>query len=481
MFWIGQRVHRSIEGSGKENVTTMACISANGDLLPPLIIYQGQNLWSTWKGTQDIENTCYAVSDKGWMTTAVFNSWFQKFCKMVQQRPLLVIMDGHVSHLATGTIELAIQNNITLFKLPPHATDLLQPLDKCCFGPLKLKWNQKLIEWQRLNQRKLTKCEFANMICELWNEGISRDVIKRSFETTGLYPCSKEKYPKERLNEVKLKRYNECAQRDTVLNSSMYNLNAEEAEIETVEEPNREDKHREGEEKITEPEENQIINEINLASTSNISIAGTASSSTTFEEILLAKINKTNPETKTRRKINSNSAVLTSAEYLESIKQKEVIQKGRVQTKKVQKKNIQKIDRVPSSSSESEAEGIILQDESDVDDMTLADLVESNSDNEFDTCSNEIHSGDYVLIKFATKKKLVHYVALVENIKGSEYCVSYMRRQVNKFVFPTVPENYNVDKDDIVMKLPSPSCQGGTARMSQKLAFPIDFQKFSVN
>ncbi|XP_030753728.1 uncharacterized protein LOC115880596 [Sitophilus oryzae] len=228
-------------------------------------------------------------------------------------------------------------------------------------------------------------------------------------------------------------------------------------------------------------EANQIINEINLASTSNISIAGTASSSTTFEEILLAKINKTNPETKTRRKINSNSAVLTSAEYLESIKQKEVIQKGRVQTKKVQKKNIQKIDRVPSSSSESEAEGIILQDESDVDDMTLADLVESNSDNEFDTCSNEIHSGDYVLIKFATKKKLVHYVALVENIKGSEYCVSYMRRQVNKFVFPTVPENYNVDKDDIVMKLPSPSCQGGTARMSQKLAFPIDFQKFSVN
>lgn len=47
---IGQKVHRNIEGSGKENTTVMACISASGTLLPPLIIFQGQNLWSSWKG-----------------------------------------------------------------------------------------------------------------------------------------------------------------------------------------------------------------------------------------------------------------------------------------------------------------------------------------------------------------------------------------------------------------------------------------------
>lgn len=47
----GQKVHRNIEGSGKENTTVMACISAAGNLLPPLIIFQGAHLWSSWKGT----------------------------------------------------------------------------------------------------------------------------------------------------------------------------------------------------------------------------------------------------------------------------------------------------------------------------------------------------------------------------------------------------------------------------------------------
>lgn len=33
-------------------------------------------------------------------------------------------------------------------------------------------------EWQRLNQRKLTKSEFADMICALWNEALIEATIK---------------------------------------------------------------------------------------------------------------------------------------------------------------------------------------------------------------------------------------------------------------------------------------------------------------
>lgn len=49
---IGQEVLRNIEGSEKENTTVMACISAAGVLLPPLIIFQGAHLWSSWKGNR---------------------------------------------------------------------------------------------------------------------------------------------------------------------------------------------------------------------------------------------------------------------------------------------------------------------------------------------------------------------------------------------------------------------------------------------
>lgn len=119
---VGQQIQRSIKGSGNENVTTMACISVSGELLP------------SWKDTNYLKYTCYAGSEKA----AIFISWFVKFCAMVPQRTLLIKMDMHVSYLDRGTIEQAIQNGVTLFKLPPYAANVLQPLDKCCFGPLKL-------------------------------------------------------------------------------------------------------------------------------------------------------------------------------------------------------------------------------------------------------------------------------------------------------------------------------------------------------
>lgn len=58
----GQKVHRNIAGCGKENTTVMACISADGILLPPLIIFQGLNLWSSWKGKTLYSKTTYAKS-----------------------------------------------------------------------------------------------------------------------------------------------------------------------------------------------------------------------------------------------------------------------------------------------------------------------------------------------------------------------------------------------------------------------------------
>ncbi|KAB0803174.1 hypothetical protein PPYR_00144 [Photinus pyralis] len=425
----------------------MACISASGLLLSPLIIYQGQNLWSSWKGSNDLEGTCYAVSEKGWMTTAVFNGWFSKFFAMVSERPLLVIMDGHVSHLDKGTIDLAIQNNITLFKLPPHATDILQPLDKCCFGPLKLKWNQKLLEWQRLNQRKLTKPEFADMICEIWNIGISSSVIKKSFESTGIFPCCRDKYPVERLNEIKLKRYKERAQNPNPLD--VFELYQEEEKDE-----NARDISEQGIEQC-ETKENEEPRP-----------------STSFEHILLQKINKTNPEIKRRRKVDSQCAVLTSAEYLRMINEKEALQKMKKEPKK-------KIPKVTESSSDNDS--IPYKDESDTENLTVEDIVNEENQSNEDFCVSDIKNGDYILVKFCTKKKILHYVALVESVGENECSVSYLRRKGDKFIFPQIPEKYNVPKDDVVLKLPAPDFHGGTARVSQKFVFSIAFDKFNVN
>lgn len=60
----------------------------------------------------------------------------------------------HVTYLDKETIKLAIK------ELPAHKTDVLQLLDICYLGHLKLKLNNALIEWQHLNQRMLNNSEF---------------------------------------------------------------------------------------------------------------------------------------------------------------------------------------------------------------------------------------------------------------------------------------------------------------------------------
>ena len=46
-----------------------------------------------------------------------------------EERPVLLILDGHVSHVSYEVRMLAVKNQIHLFKLPPHCTHALQPLD----------------------------------------------------------------------------------------------------------------------------------------------------------------------------------------------------------------------------------------------------------------------------------------------------------------------------------------------------------------
>ena len=67
----------------------------------------------------------------------MFDQWFEKIYSQVTERPLLIIYDGHLSNVSISLIEKARQEDITIFKLPPHVTDNIQSLDALCFGPLK--------------------------------------------------------------------------------------------------------------------------------------------------------------------------------------------------------------------------------------------------------------------------------------------------------------------------------------------------------
>lgn len=53
------------------------------------------------------------------------------------EKPLLLFIDGHKSHLNTYTSEFCEKHGIILYGLPPNTTHMLQPADVSVFRPLK--------------------------------------------------------------------------------------------------------------------------------------------------------------------------------------------------------------------------------------------------------------------------------------------------------------------------------------------------------
>ena len=125
----------------------------------------------------------------------------------VKEQPLLFITDGHMTqHVTMQIILLAMQENITILKLLPHCTYLLQVLDKTGFGLLKLRWENLLAEQANVYRTSSSLSEFVNFI---WKEGLNCHNIIKGFETTSTFPVDRPKYPLSCLEPRVLENYNE--------------------------------------------------------------------------------------------------------------------------------------------------------------------------------------------------------------------------------------------------------------------------------
>ena len=125
-----------IVGSGnKSQVTIVACVSAAGFCMPPMVIWDRKTLAPEL--TQgEVPGTIYGLSGSGWMDMELFDTWFSNhFLRYAPSvRPILLLLDGHSSHYCPETIRRAAQEKVILFTLPPNTTHVSQPLDKGCFG-----------------------------------------------------------------------------------------------------------------------------------------------------------------------------------------------------------------------------------------------------------------------------------------------------------------------------------------------------------
>lgn len=119
----------------------------------------------------------------------------------------MVIYDGHSTHVDDRVIEAAIDNNITIIKIPPHTSHILQPLDLAVFKSFKQAWDENLISWQRKNHgQNIPKNVFSEYILEVWTK-LDRRVIENGFAKAGIYPFNRTVVPKSAYDPEAFRRW----------------------------------------------------------------------------------------------------------------------------------------------------------------------------------------------------------------------------------------------------------------------------------
>ena len=89
-------------------------------------------------------------------------------------RPVLLIEDGHASHISIELIELARANDIYLLCLPAHTTHILQPLDTGVFKSFKTCFSKACHRYIAKNPgRVITSSVIASLIGEVWPQSLT--------------------------------------------------------------------------------------------------------------------------------------------------------------------------------------------------------------------------------------------------------------------------------------------------------------------
>lgn len=102
---------------------------------------------------------------------------------------MLLLIDGHKSHLTLNLCRLCEANQIILYALLPNATHIIQPLDVAVFRAVKSGWMKEVEDWKvKSKNRTLTRATFPLLFETVINEKATPKIVQNGFRKCGIYP-----------------------------------------------------------------------------------------------------------------------------------------------------------------------------------------------------------------------------------------------------------------------------------------------------
>ena len=176
-----------------KNVTVVACISATGVYIPPMMIFPRVRMKPELLDGSPPDTVGYA-NKSGWINAELFECWLDHFIATVQPShrtsKVLLILDGHSSHTkSVQLIEKAKANNIIIISLPSHCTHRLQPLDVSVFKSVNVNYNRGVQTWLRQHPgRSVTEFQIAALFGSAYTKAATVSNAISGFRKCGINP-----------------------------------------------------------------------------------------------------------------------------------------------------------------------------------------------------------------------------------------------------------------------------------------------------
>lgn len=95
--------------------------------------------------------------------------------------PLLILYDGHKTHISLDVLDWATQNHTILFVLQAHTSHFLRPLDVSYFGPLESSFT-------KAKHRAMTGLLLKQEVCQAYQDGLKPQNLISGFRKAGICP-----------------------------------------------------------------------------------------------------------------------------------------------------------------------------------------------------------------------------------------------------------------------------------------------------
>ena len=136
-----------------------------------------------------VPNTPSWNSENGWINVEVFLECFKFFLANIPPVwPVLILMDGHGSHISIDVIEQARADNVHLLCLPAHTTHILQLLDVGVFKSFTGNFTKACTKYIADNPgRVVTTDKLASLVAATWPVPYTLVNIMAGFKKSGVF------------------------------------------------------------------------------------------------------------------------------------------------------------------------------------------------------------------------------------------------------------------------------------------------------